>query len=799
MDIGQLVIVPFGPQTVQAVVLEHIDKPSVSYAKEVLSIIDPVPVLTPAQIALANSLSATTLSPLAAIVGLFLPTGLAQQADAQYSIVLPEALTTADISSSPEIGPVQKRLLKLLAERGPLRGRQIDRAMPQTDWRRAARSLIRRGMLNSRSILPPVSVRAKFVRTAQLAVPPEEAEAAFSSLGNRSTQVRRQNVLRYLMKRPDAVNVSWVYAETGCNAADLQELAERQLITLQETEIWRDPVEKVERRGPVHPEVLLSDEQQAAWERIRAGLDEAANGRATRPFLLQGVTGSGKTELYLRAACEAIDRGRQAIILVPEISLTAQTVYKFAARFPGETGLLHSKLSEGERYDTWRRARAGLLKVIIGPRSALFAPLPDVGLIVLDECHDTSYYQAEPPFYNAVSCAQEYARISSAVCILGSATPAIVQRYQAEVGRSIPLKLTQRLGAGEAGGPAQSLDLPPVHVVDMREELKAGNRGILSRELHQALEAVLEQGEQAILFMNRRGNATYVFCRNCGYGMKCPRCDTPLTQHITAGERLLCHHCGFQRQMPKKCPQCGSTNMRAYGLGTEKVEAEVQRNFPKARTLRWDWETTREKDSQDVILGHFTAGRADVLIGTQMLAKGLDLPRVTLVGIVLADVGLYLPDPYAAERVFQVLTQVAGRAGRTSLGGRAVLQTFAPEHYVIQAAAAHDVNGFYLKESAQRRRLGYPPFSSLMRLEFRGYDADQAERAANGLAAKLRRQVDSDKRRSVNIIGPAPCFFSKLDGKYRWQIILRGADLNDLIRGRLGPDWRIEAEPASLL
>ena len=353
---------------------------------------------------------------------------------------------------------------------------------------------------------------------------------------------------------------------------------------------------------------------------------------------------------------------------------------------------------------------------------------------MLDECHDASYYQSEPPFYSATTAAEEYARICGAVCILGSATPGITQRYQAEVGKSVRLQLTQRVGADTDGGAAQSLDLPPVHIVDMREELKAGNRGILSRELQEALGTALDQGEQAILFMNRRGTATYVFCRICGYGMKCPRCDTPLTYHVSTGDKLLCHRCGFQRQMPKKCPQCGNASLRAYGLGTEKVEAEVQKNFPKARTLRWDWETTREKDAHEVILSHFTAGRADVLIGTQMLAKGLDLPRVTLVGMVLADVGLYLPDPFAAERVFQVLTQVAGRAGRTARGGHAILQTFDPEHYVIQAAAAHDVNGFYQQEVAQRRRLGYPPFAGLMRLEIRHYDAAQAEKAANALA-----------------------------------------------------------------
>ena len=333
----------------------------------------------------------------------------------------------------------------------------------------------------------------------------------------------------------------------------------------------------------------------------------------------------------------------------------------------------------------------------------------------------------------------------------------------------------------------------------MREELKSGNRGIFSRELSEALTSTLKRGEQAILFLNRRGTATYVFCRDCGYVAKCPRCETPLTYHLSGGEQLLCHRCGYQRQMPKRCPECNSGNIRAYGLGSEKVESEVQALFPKARTLRWDWETTRQKDAHEIILSHFAAGRADVLIGTQMLAKGLDLPRVTLVGIVLADVGLYLPDLFAAERVFQVLTQVAGRAGRSSLGGGVVLQTFAPEHYVIQSASQHDVKGFYQHELEQRKRLGYPPFSRLVRLEYRHPDPVKAEEEARKLAAKLQRQLEDEDWTLLPMIGPVPCFFSKLGDDHRWQIILRGSDPAAFLRGRLPDHWRVEVDPVSLL
>jgi primosomal protein N' (replication factor Y) len=837
VGVGHLVLAPFGKQTVQGVVLRFIEHPSVVQTKEIIELVDPDSVLTSTQIALAESLVESTLSSLASIVELFLPPGLNQQTDILFSIRESTSDSQFPIPNSRlsniELSITASRLLKLLKDKSSLRGRQIDRHFSKVDWRKTAQALVKRGVLSSQSVLPPASVRPKFVRTAQLAVAPEIAEATMDDLGNTdATRTRRQKALRFLIKQPDAINVSWVYAESGCNLSDLQELAERELILLRETEIWRDPLAKIDREELKNREFVLTDEQQHAWQQIESGFRQCAEGKVVKPFLLDGVTGSGKTEIYLRAAQEAIRRGKQAIILVPEISLTPQIVRRFIARFPGQVGLLHSKLSDGERYDTWRRARNGMLKIIIGPRSALFAPLPDLGLIVADECNDDSYYQSEPPFYNAVNAAQTYASICGGVCILGSATPSIVQRYQAEVGESIRLELTQRIASepvtdsAEGAGvlPAKNLDLPPIHIVDMRAELKSGNREIFSRELTDALSLTLKRGEQAILFLNRRGTATYVFCRDCGYVMKCPRCDTPLTYHVEGSKfkvesykatfenceprslnlapstfKLVCHRCGYQRQMPKRCPECKGANIRAYGLGSEKVETEVQALFPKARTLRWDWETTRQKDAHEIILSHFAAGRADVLIGTQMLAKGLDLPRVTLVGIVLADVGLFLPDPFAAERVFQVLTQVAGRAGRSSLGGRVVLQTFAPKHYVIQAAALHDVKGFYQHELDQRKRLGYPPFSRLVRLEFRHADPVKAEDEAHKLSVKLQKQLDAENWKSMSMIGPVPCYFSKLGGDYRWQIILRGSDPASFLQGHIPDHWRVEVEPVSLL
>ncbi len=425
-------------------------------------------------------------------------------------------------------------------------------------------------------------------------------------------------------------------------------------------------------------------------------------------------------------------------------------------------------------------------------------------------------YQAEPPSFHARELAAVYARLVGAVCLLGTATPDVTSYYRAQQGRwrlvQLPERIlghrkiiqaqAQRFNLESRFRPwqeeAETIDLPPVQVVDMRAELRAGNRSIFSQDLRRALESVLASKQQAILFLNRLGTATYVFCRDCGYSLRCPRCDLPLTYH--GNERsLTCHYCGYRRGMPERCPQCGSGRIRQFGTGTEKVEEEVRQLFPDAITLRWDRSTTRGKNAHEVILSHFANHRADVLIGTQMLAKGLDLPLVTLVGVVLADVGLNLPDYRSGERVFQVLTQVAGRAGRSPLGGQVILQTFQPEHYGIQAASSHDYQGFYQKEIAYRRQLGYPPFARLVRLEVRHTNPQRAEDEARALAGRLRGILNAADARATELVGPVPCFFARLGGVYRWQIVLRGPDPVGLLRDHDLGDVRIEVNPPSLL
>jgi primosomal protein N' (replication factor Y) len=889
---GHLILAPFGKQTVQGVVLRQVDRPAVAETRPVLGLVDPEPVLTAAQIALAHDMAKTCLASLADCITLMLPPGLGQQVETEYT-------AHSAVQASANLTHAQMRLMTLLHKRGPLRSRQIDRALPRQNWRASAQSLIRRRLLTTQTILPEPGVRPKTVRTALLACPPDVAEKAMPDLARpvRTIQLacpadealrmlpelgrdgskalehrqalihflvdqigpvdvseaytaslsnsadlqflqnlglveigeassppleRRQAMLRYLINESGPVDVAWLYAESGGTLNDLYALAERGLVILGENEVWRDPLEAYEAQ-PIEPPILTRD-QAAVWNQVDRALAEAAAGRPGLPILLHGVTGSGKTEIYLRAVEAALRLGKEAIVLVPEIALTPQTVHRFMSRFPGQVGLLHSTLSQGERYETWRRARTGALPVIIGPRSALFTPLPDLGLIVVDECHDDSYYQSEgSPHYHARQAAVRYANLAGAVCLMGSATPDITSTYRANKGEWLSLHLPARILAHhqvvqaqlerlQRSRPGQQpashyrpleeqaemIDLPTTYIIDMRKELQAGNRSIFSRKLQTALDRVLQEGQQAILFLNRRGTATYVFCRDCGNSLKCPRCDLPLTYH-SPESALMCHHCGYRRRMPETCPVCKSKRIRQYGTGTSRVETEIQERFPSARTLRWDYETTRHKGSHEAILSHFINQRADILIGTQMLAKGLDLPLVTLVGVVLADVGLNLPDYRASERTFQVLTQVAGRAGRSPLGGEVILQTFQPEHYVIRTAAGHDYQTFYRQELEHRREIGYPPFSNLVRMEYQHNNDAEAERAARKQAAQIQGWIAAEERRSTYLIGPAPCLFARLGGLYRWQIILRGPDPASLLRGRSLDGWKIEVDPPNLL
>jgi primosomal protein N' (replication factor Y) len=806
---GSLVILPFGAQRVQGVVLRDIDTPEVANTRPVEDLVEDLPALTQTQLALAQWLAAETLAPLGSCISLMLPTGLSQRTDVRVELASSQPI---DLSA---YSPLEKRLIRLLQTRGVLRGRQIDAAIRHVEWRGTARGLARKGVLRMRAVLPQPRVSPKTVRKVALAGDPDAIDALAQPLSRvHKVHERRVEILRLLAAETDLVEPATIYQRTGGNSGDLKALESMGWIAFVADQVWRDPLDDLSFVPATPPQ--LTRDQESAWEIIHAGLQDARQGRPHPPYLLHGVTGSGKTEIYLRAVAETLASGQGALILVPEISLTPQAVQRFHARFPDQVGVIHSQLSDGERYDTWRRVREGELSVIIGPRSALFVPMPNIGLIVVDECHQESYDQQDRlPYYRGVATAVACARLSGATIILGSATPQVTQFYQAVSGSWTYIELPKRilahrdviahharklgltLPSPSGEGQAADLGLPRVSIVDMREELKAGNRSIFSHEMHNAIQSVLEAHQQAILFLNRRGSSTYVFCRECGHVIRCPRDDKPLTYHL-AQDGLLCHTCGYQRQVPQRCPVCGGRQIRQLGTGTEKVEQQVKETFPGVRTLRWDAETTRTKGAHERILTQFTHQKADILIGTQMLAKGLDLPLVTLVGVVLAEVGLNLPDYRAAERTFQVLTQVAGRAGRSPLGGRVIVQTYQPEHYAIQTAARHDYAQFYEQEMAYRRELRYPPFTRLVRLEYRHHDPQAAEEAALALAGTLQRWIDEEDR-PVTMIGPVPCFFTRLYGRYRWQIILRGPDPTELLRDRQPPDWIIEVDPPSLL
>ncbi len=813
VQVGCLVTVPFGQQVVQGIVVELSDQSQITQLKIMIDLLDTQPVVNVNQLQLAHWMAETYYSSFTDCLQVMIPPGLSQQADTLFTLDNSAAPLSSDLTD------LQKRVVALLNERGALRGRQLDAALPRQNWRTSIRTLINNGWLQTRSVLPKPTVNRKMIKTTQISCTPEVMEDYLPTLARNGSAalIRRQAILQFLMKEAMPVNVAWVYAETGGNLADLHALEGRDLVTLNETEVWRDPLEGLEVEIDIPPQ--LTFEQQAAWRMVKNKLNHDSPKAVNTPILIHGVTGSGKTEIYLRAVDEVIKNGRQAIVLVPEISLTPQTVRRFVSRFPGRVGLIHSRLSPGERYDTWRRARNGQLSVVVGPRSALFTPFANLGLVVVDECHDDSFYQGDfYPLYHAVETAIAYQKIAGISLLLGSATPSVemVYRFQQEKWMliSLPIRILAHQGVVKkrlemlnqtmpvelqaAGETAVSLPLPHVSIVDMREELKSGNRSIFSRKLQESLVEVLQAKQQAILFLNRRGNATYIFCRDCGYVARCPRCDLPLALHSDT-QKLICHTCGYQRQPITQCPQCGNNHIREYGAGTEKVEELVRAEFPQANILRWDADTTRQKGSEEILLSHFANHRADILIGTQMLAKGLDLPFVTLVGVVLADVGLNFPDYRAPERTFQLLMQVAGRAGRSVLGGRVILQTFQPWHYVIQRASQHDFDGFYQQELEYRRQLHYPPFTELIRLEFNHLKWDKAREVSETMVAEISEWLVAHQVNDIEVIGPAPAFFARVSGNYRWQILLRGQNLKRIMGELKLRDWKIEVNPPDIL
>ncbi len=616
------------------------------------------------------------------------------------------------------------------------------------------------------TMLPfPVGIKKKEVKHAKLTLEKNDVDEVLALLLIKAP--RQGRVIKYLRENKEE-SLPRLLKATNSDYSVIKTLENKGYISLSLIDISRDPFigSPLEERK----EVTLSLEQKNALTLLESSLIE----NKSKTFLLHGVTGSGKTEIYLRIIEKALKQGKGAIVMVPEISLTPQMIQRFRSFFGSRVALLHSRLSQGERYDEWCRLLSGAAQIAVGPRSAIFAPVNNLGVLILDEEHERTYKQEERPRYHAADVAQERALRNNALLLLGSATPSLESYYKGKQGEYTLIELSKRV---------TGKDLPPVSVVDMREELKSGNKKMFSTSLLTALEEVVENKEKALLFLNRRGHSTCVLCRECGLVIRCPSCDISLTFH-SYDSKLICHYCNHTSRAPDICPSCKSRYIKFFGVGTQKIEEEIRKIFPTVGIWRMDMDTTSRKDAHRKILESFQHEGAGILIGTQMIAKGLDIPEITLVGVITADTGLNFPDFRASERTFQLLTQVAGRAGRGQTPGRVIVQTYAPQHYSILTAKEHDFKSFYDEEIESRRELLYPPFSYLLRLVLTGQNEEVLERASKDLLENLRRSTN------LNILGPAPCPFKKVKDYFRWHIVFRGKSLEKLRQGAcIGVDF----------
>ena len=634
-------------------------------------------------------------------------------------------------------------------------------------------------------------IKPKYRKYLVLNVESERLSVVLEQL-TKARAAKRASVLEALQSAGGRLESVLVLKKVRCGREVITALKSRGLVKEVSVDVFRDPIARTDH--PLEFPLQFTDGQQTAWHPIGDAIQGARSADAPGMFLLHGVTGSGKTEIYLQALAETVKMGRKGICLVPEISLTPQVIDRFFARFPGRVAVLHSGLSAGELYDEWHRIARGDFDIVVGPRSAVFAPQPDLGLIIVDEEHEWAYKQSEKsPRYHAREVAIRLARLTKSVLIMGSATPDVETYYRATRSEFQLVELSERVT------PLGLSPLPEVDVVDMRQELKSGNRGMFSRLLRSAMVESLDRREQIILFINRRGRATFVQCRDCGYVLNCRRCSGTLTYH-SAEKRLVCHHCRRSYPIPRKCPQCSGGEIQYFGVGTESVEAECRKLFPSASVIRFDSDAITGARAFEKVVDSFRRRRADILVGTQMLAKGLDFPGVSLVGIVSADTSLNLPDFRSGERTFQLLCQVEGRAGRGIYTGRAVVQTYNSDYYAIKFAAQHDYAGFYASEIRYRREFAYPPFNRMARLVYSQSSENKCFEEAERRAGVIRQEIAARGLTGIKIIGPAPAYIAKLRGRYQAQVILLGRDLHNLLRGiDLPRGWVLDVDPVGML
>jgi primosomal protein N' (replication factor Y) len=780
---GQAVLVPFGPRLIQGIVVRLSGKPAVKDTKEIASIAADFPVLSQIQMELARWISEYYFAPPFDALALMLPPGFARRAVALFQL----SDSRADVPLTPE----EEQVLNAIGNKRQTSLSELEKVFGTRSARQITDHLLAHGLITETLELGSARVKPKMLPYIKLMADTGEIEAAKAYL-SKFRAYKQAELLEFLSTQTQPIPVGELRKHISCSPAVIKALESRRLVSVENVRVRRDPLSHLRLTSSTPPVLALS--QQAAWESIQEVLANETRKPGRPPvFLLFGVTGSGKTEIYLRALAQTVAAGKRGICLIPEIALTQQTVERFASRFPGRVAVLHSGLSEGEQFDEWQWTMKGNCDVVIGPRSALFAPLPRLGLIIIDEEHEWTYKQEDKsPRYHARDVGIKLAQLADAVVMLGSATPDVSSFYKAQQGEYHLIELKERIT------PRGYSPLPEVTVVDLREELKAGNRSLLSRSLLSAMKEALAHGEQMILFLNRRGTATFVRCRNCGFVYRCPRCSIALTYH-SAEKRLICHRCRYSMPVSPRCPQCHQRNLRFLGIGTQRVEEEISHFFPEARLLRWDRDVITRIYAHEEVLKNFRDHKADILIGTQMVAKGLDLPQVTLAGVINADTGLNFPDFRSSERTFQLLCQVAGRAGRGVKAGKVIIQTYSPDNYIIEAAAKHDYPGFYYREIDYRRRHNYPPFTQLVRLVYSHTNEETCRREAGRVYRLVLDEKTRERTADFSVIGPVPAFASRARGKYRWQLFLRGSHSNRILsKVALPRGWTIDVDPVGV-
>jgi primosomal protein N' (replication factor Y) len=765
VEVGRQVLVPFGRRRLTGYILgikEQLPKGVEAAIRHVLLVSADECHFSESHLPFFRWLSNYYLAPLGEVIQSALPRGTSTSTRRVASI------TEAGLLSlrGSTLDEKETAVLSLLQEHPALTLRQIRNRLPEHNPERICRRLGRKGLILWEDQLQEPRIKPRFLKMVRAS-----DDLNLANLEEQELKAKEIEILDLLKEGPFLLKD--LKRQVANSDYWIRKMEDRGLVTIRPEEVYRDPTGAIAVEAS--PPENLSVEQEQAIQAICQPLQE----RSFASFLLHGVTGSGKTEVYLIAAAEAMRLGQQSLVLVPEIGLTAQMETLFRQRFQSRVAILHSGLGRGERRDEWIRVRRGEVDVVVGARSALFAPMGRLGLIVVDEEHDSSYKQERGLRYHGRDAAVMRAKMEGAVVVMGSATPALSSYHNAIQGKFHLLRLPHRI---------DHRSLPKVTVIDMKHQRQGD---LISRPLRQALANTLAVGKQTLLLINRRGYANFLLCRNCGHVIHCRNCAVSLTWH-RAGEKLQCHLCGLSMAVPPQCPQCDGKTLKPFGFGTQRVEAEVKRLWPEARVHRMDRDTTRTKQAHRKLLNDVGRGRTDILVGTQMIAKGHDFPNITLVGVVSADIALQWPDFRGAENTFQVLTQVAGRAGRGESPGSVLVQTYNPEHYSIQFARSHDYLGFFNEEMGFRQELGYPPYRRLILFQIAGNVEERTQEAAHLLAAKCREicRQGSDLSPEIEILGPVAAPLGKVKGKYRWQLLLKSKKVAPLLDvGRQLVNW----------